>query len=130
MILSASWYDVLETHKTEHWCFFCYLIFSCDKQLKKWWCHFVCVFACLSPYFFLAVNTRTLQHLHFARLALCKTCTLQDLHFAQSGNTQIWRISPNLEKLQIWKLGDFSKFGEIAIFQSCFWEGKKVLHML
>ena len=25
-----------------------YCIFRCDKQLKKWWCHSVCLFVCLS----------------------------------------------------------------------------------
>ena len=60
-------------------------IFSCDKQLKKWRCHFVCLSvclsACLSPYFFscqlctLALCTfESLQHLHFSTLAPCNTC--------------------------------------------------------
>ena len=53
-----------------------------------------------------------------------------DLSIKQSGDIEIWRISPNLEKLQISKLEKSSKFGEMAIFQSCFWEGRSVLNML
>ena len=39
---------------------------------------------------------------------------------SQSGDTQIWKISPNLEKFQISKLEKSSKFGEMAIFNLVF----------
>ena len=45
-----------EYHEPFKWIFFSY-----DKQLKKWRCHFVCLLACPSPYFYLKGKARKVQ---------------------------------------------------------------------
>ena len=64
------------------------LVICCYKQLKKWQCHFVSLFAYLSPYFLSCHVTRELcnicfmQHVHYGTCVLCNTFIMQHVHYA------------------------------------------------
>ena len=75
--------------------FVCNLIFSCDKQLKKWRCHFVCLLVC-------GLIFKLRRLCHFKTLQCCNVATLQLYNFATLQHCKFTTLQPcNLATLQL-----------------------------